>query len=1165
LLLVGFYDVTCVLEWVWRGMGTEWGVGRCDVAGNGILMGDEVASRSFFNTLSTSLKHLNLGENRFTALPEDFLTRRPLLSSLKLGRGFADPPDDVVKKGRGAILEYFAAKRFDGTERTSNMRLLYVGRGGMGKTSLLNALTSADGTAPAIPLDDRTEGVAIHRVTLDGIDCAMWDFAGQDVYYHGHKLFLSSRCVYLLVMRAPVAVECFESRDDGPLMDSVKLAVDGWVRQVQGRAPNATIVPIVTHSASFHDRGHCALHSRFVDLVGRRLKELADALNDEVAGEWRELQKQVEEAVRDGDKGSSDVARLRERLEQIQRSERDGSDVARLQIVLRMEGGPFCVDSRSGEGIDALRGALVATMRSQSFFGEELPRAWTIVLDVAKGWKSDGCVAMVDVEEFVVAVRDAFKARRGGKEISAEFVMGGVKFWACLGEVIVRWSPVRRCDVVFPQPQQLIDAIRPLLHHDLGRRVGAKALFEQVEAFKVRGVLKEELLQEMWRDVVAPEARESVVDLLSDCGIVTSFSDPDEPDSVSYVVPAHILPQEVDFSMALARCPVFCVQYRLSTLPQGLVEGIRCLMWLRHFRILRPHFNILSAPNDVCVFSQSASGSSCGCVSFFTSASTIKISATSRGMLRFCAGLVETVMHTDSFVGLRVKCVEAFMGDKEREVWVARNVTRIESAMGARLQMKAMYFSRQLSEQFVSNIFGWEGLDGWGESVFFSHKWGDWTDTSGLVRLLREELHSATPLQTWCDFDIFPDGRVGMGTRFKEGMESGVAGAAVAVLFLTKEYLNSEPCVFEATRSFELGLAIIPLVFDEEVKFGSSYWREGSPLWHDEHKQRVRALGEKLKEVQMFDHAIEWRQTARRDERSMRRVLKDMKHASGRNAIDLFVSSVLENALQWRQGAKDVWGDVVSRVARLATDNAVVSKRTCVVPVGLERRLFSRLTGGGGAIRKYELLRGFLDVGLTYADVDKALDGREGMSEEQFCAWVKDLSAASEDDVRTGDRAASGLNVEPAAAAGQTKFSILAAAFAKKPSLQKYVPLLQSAGLDDALLADVDGDELDELLADLLSSIAPAYRKLIVVEIKRAVGEKRRGSGERTGAVKLFERLDANRDGVISFSELCAFMSDFGFSDEEIHASFVAADADGSGGLSVDEFRANFSAHFAFQ
>jgi hypothetical protein len=125
----------------------------------------------------------------------------------------------------------------------------------------------------------------------------------------------SSRPAAAVRLSCVVAVECFDTRDDRPLMDCVKPAVDGWVRQVQGRAPNAAIVPIVTHSASFRHQDHRALHSRFVDLVGRRLEELEDALNDELAGEWRELPKQVDEAAHDGDDARSDVARLRGRLE----------------------------------------------------------------------------------------------------------------------------------------------------------------------------------------------------------------------------------------------------------------------------------------------------------------------------------------------------------------------------------------------------------------------------------------------------------------------------------------------------------------------------------------------------------------------------------------------------------------------------------------------------------------------------------------------------------------------------------------------------------------------------------------------------------------------------------------------------------------------------------
>jgi hypothetical protein len=70
------------------------------------------------------------------------------------------------------------------------------------------------------------------------------------------------------------------------------------------------------------------------------------------------------------------------------------------------------------------------------------------------------------------------------------------------------------------------------------------------------------------------------------------------------------------------------------------------------------------------------------------------------------------------------------MGDKEREVWVARNVTRIESAVG--VLMMATYFSRQLSEQLVSNIFGWDGLDGWARACSSATNGGTGRTRQGL-------------------------------------------------------------------------------------------------------------------------------------------------------------------------------------------------------------------------------------------------------------------------------------------------------------------------------------------------------------------------------------------------------------------------------------------------
>jgi len=80
-------------------------------------------------------------------------------------------------------------------------KLMLVGLGEAGKTSLLNALIKRrkSNQRPKI-----TDGIDIKDWIVDLEDksqltYSMWDFAGQSVYYNTHQFFLTSRAVYLLV------------------------------------------------------------------------------------------------------------------------------------------------------------------------------------------------------------------------------------------------------------------------------------------------------------------------------------------------------------------------------------------------------------------------------------------------------------------------------------------------------------------------------------------------------------------------------------------------------------------------------------------------------------------------------------------------------------------------------------------------------------------------------------------------------------------------------------------------------------------------------------------------------------------------------------------------------------------------------------------------------
>ncbi|MDO9269834.1 MAG: COR domain-containing protein [Methylobacter sp.] len=118
-----------------------------------------------------------------------------------------NPPVEIVQQGNAAILNYFHEKQAQGTDHIYEAKLLLVGEGGAGKTSLLRRLYQ-----PAIPLpeeNETTKGIAIHRHEFEVRDARypngrmfrlnVWDFGGQEIYHATHQFFLTQRSLYVLL------------------------------------------------------------------------------------------------------------------------------------------------------------------------------------------------------------------------------------------------------------------------------------------------------------------------------------------------------------------------------------------------------------------------------------------------------------------------------------------------------------------------------------------------------------------------------------------------------------------------------------------------------------------------------------------------------------------------------------------------------------------------------------------------------------------------------------------------------------------------------------------------------------------------------------------------------------------------------------------------------
>jgi internalin A len=164
------------------------------------LGSNQINDVSFLSTLS-GLKALYLGFNEI--IDGSFLEKLPKLQSLDISSNpLTNTPNIIVPNGNKFILEYFRQKVKTGAVPLLEAKLILLGDGRAGKTSLSNRLLGK----PLPKDEDRTMGVDI-IIGDYGFDVAegrrfklhIWDFAGQDKYKPLHQFFYTEDAVYVMV------------------------------------------------------------------------------------------------------------------------------------------------------------------------------------------------------------------------------------------------------------------------------------------------------------------------------------------------------------------------------------------------------------------------------------------------------------------------------------------------------------------------------------------------------------------------------------------------------------------------------------------------------------------------------------------------------------------------------------------------------------------------------------------------------------------------------------------------------------------------------------------------------------------------------------------------------------------------------------------------------
>ena len=113
-----------------------------------------------------------------------------------------NPPPEIVKQGNDAILNYFRERELGGVDHLYEAKMLILGEGRAGKTSLLRRLYQPGQQLPKE--SDTTRGIYIsrHEFKLSNgrtFRLNVWDFGGQQIYQATHQFFLTHRSLYVLV------------------------------------------------------------------------------------------------------------------------------------------------------------------------------------------------------------------------------------------------------------------------------------------------------------------------------------------------------------------------------------------------------------------------------------------------------------------------------------------------------------------------------------------------------------------------------------------------------------------------------------------------------------------------------------------------------------------------------------------------------------------------------------------------------------------------------------------------------------------------------------------------------------------------------------------------------------------------------------------------------
>lgn len=158
--------------------------------------------------LLTNLRYLYVSNNKLVTLPQEIVQLSNLTLLYLRDNPLPIPPEILEKADEPAAIINYYFEHLSGRKKPLNeAKMLVVGQGSVGKTSLVKRLVGEQFN----PRENKTEGINIQKwgVKVDGRDVRLnvWDFGGQEIMHATHQFFLTKRSLYVLVVDARVSEE----------------------------------------------------------------------------------------------------------------------------------------------------------------------------------------------------------------------------------------------------------------------------------------------------------------------------------------------------------------------------------------------------------------------------------------------------------------------------------------------------------------------------------------------------------------------------------------------------------------------------------------------------------------------------------------------------------------------------------------------------------------------------------------------------------------------------------------------------------------------------------------------------------------------------------------------------------------------------------------------